>query len=482
MILPPPAPAPKADFSLALLARLPLAEAFYAVWSFLATDAVLDELFDHYRGRCYEGQLSFATLVGLLADALTRYQGSGHRAFRKAVQRQQLSVRPRAAYGKLGRLPLPLAEAFLSTLTARLRPLFPSGLYRTPLPTCLAGLRVVVLDGKKIKKAAKRLLACRGRPGKLYGGKILVAYLPDEGLAVALAADPDGEANDCRLVPRLLPLARAAVTGPRLWVADRPFCDLDQPTRFADGADHFLIRFSKKTSFEPDPAQPAQTGSDGSGRSFTEEWGWMGSAKDRRRRWVRRLTLQRPGEEAVVLVTDLTDAQAYPGADLLAVYLTRWQIENVFQQITEVFGLDHLIGCTPEATVFQASLCLVVYNVVQLLRGYAAVAGPEPVRVERVSVEKVFQDLHEELVSLHRTLSPEELLGALRVPADAAEARQRLRSLLGRAWTTDWKKAAPQQRRPPRPKAKQSGAHTSVHKLLQQAKRQKDPPTPTNPS
>ncbi|HEY3034397.1 MAG TPA: transposase [Streptosporangiaceae bacterium] len=482
MMLPPPASSAEGAFSLTLLARLPLAEAFYRVWSFLATDAALDALFHAHRGRCYQDRLSFAELVGLLADALTRYHGSGHRAFAKAAQRQQLSVRPRAAYGKLGRLPLPLAEAFLSALTARLRPLFPPGLYRTPLPAGLAGLAVVVVDGKKIKDAAKRLLACRGRPGKLYGGKVLAAYLPAEGLVVAMAADADGEANDCRLVPRLVPLARGAVTGPRLWVADRQFCDLDQPGRFAAGGDHFLIRFSHKTSFAADPERPARAGVDGAGRPFTQEWGWMGSAGDRRRRYVRRITLPRGADEAVALVTDLLDESAHPGAELLAVYRTRWQIEGVFQQITEVFALDHLIGCTPQATVFQASLCLVVYNAVQLIRGYAAVAGPEPLEVDRVSAEKVFQDLHEELVSLHRALSPEELLRALPAGTEAGEVRQRLRSLLGRAWTADWKKAPPPKRRPPRPKAKQSGAHTSVHKLLRQAQRQKDRPGPHHPS
>jgi len=44
----------------------------------------------------------------------------------------------------------------------------------------------------------------------------------------------------------------------------------------------------------------------------------------------------------------------------------------VFQEITEVFELRHLIGCSPRATVFQASLCLVIYNILQVLRGYAA--------------------------------------------------------------------------------------------------------------
>ena len=54
----------------------------------------------------------------------------------------------------------------------------------------------------------------------------------------------------------------------------------------------------------------------------------MGSAKDRRRRYVRRITLPRPGEEEVAVVTDLLDAEEYPAEELLEVYLTRWRIET----------------------------------------------------------------------------------------------------------------------------------------------------------
>jgi Transposase DDE domain len=471
MILPPPAPAPRQSFALEALARLPLAEAFYPLWAHLATDDVLDELFGQHRGRCYQDQLRFPELVAVLADALTRYHGSGRRAITDALRRQQLSTQARAVYGKLARLPLPLAEALLAALTARLRPLFPAGLYRTALPDSLASLAVVVLDGKKIKKAAKRLLATRGQPGKLYGGKVLAAYLPAEGLVVALAADPDGEANDIRLVPRVLPLARAAVAGPHLWVADRQFCDLDQPDRFTAGGDHYLIRHSKGTGFHPDPARPAVAGTDGRGRAYTQEWGWLGAVKQgARRRYVRRITLWRPGEEEVALVTDLLDEVLWPAADLLAVYLTRWQIENVFQAITEVFALRHLIGCTPQATVFQASLCLVMYNVLQVLRGHAAAAAPESVAVEALSAEQVFTDLHEELVGLHRVLSGEELLGCLPPPMPAEQVRARLRALLGRAWSPSWRKAANKKRRPHKPKKKELGAHNSVHKVLEAAK------------
>jgi hypothetical protein len=391
-----------------------------------------------------------------------------------------LSTQKRAAYDKLARLPLPLAEAFLAGLTARLRPLLPPATVPAPLPACLSGLAVVVVDGKKIKKAAKRLLATRGRPGKLYGGKILAAYLPADGLVVALAADPDGEANDLRLLPRALPLIRQAVAGPRLWVADRQFCDLEQTARFSADGDHFLVRFTRRNGFVADPARSAQRGVNEAGQSYTQEWGWMGAAHDARRRYVRRLTLERPGEEAVLLVTDLVDEAAFPAAQLLAAYLLRWQIENVFQQITEVFGLRQLIGSAPGATVFQASLCLLIYNILQVIRGYVAAGRPEPVPVTHLSTEKIFQDLQEELIGLHRVLGTEQLLGCLRVREEARAVRTRLRELLGTTWTERWKKAVNTKRRAHPSKAKRSGAHTSVYKVLQQAKTQPKPKTNTH--
>ena len=54
----------------------------------------------------------------------------------------------------------------------------------------------MILDGKQLKGVAKRLLPVRGRPGKVIGGKILVAYLPRQGLAVAMTGHRDGEANE----------------------------------------------------------------------------------------------------------------------------------------------------------------------------------------------------------------------------------------------------------------------------------------------
>ena len=461
-----PGPTP---FDRNMFKRGPLAASFLLLWSYVANDKILEVLFERHRGRCYNDRLTFAELCGVLVDAVTRSKGSGRKALAHAREREQLSSKARAFYGKLGRLPLALAEGFLSHLTSLLLPLFPTRLYRSKLPSCLNHFAVVVLDGKKIKEAAKRLLPTRNLAGKLFGGKILAAYLPQNGLVVAMAADPDGEANDIRLLPRTLELTRQAVAGPRLWVVDAQFCDLDQPKRFCQDEDHFLARFSYRNSFTADPDRQACQGSNYQGMKYTEEWGWMGVESDPRRIYLRRITLERPGEEPVAVVTDLLDEKDYPAADLLQTYLARWQIENVFQQITEVFGLRQLIGSAPGATVFQASLCCVIYNMLQVIRGYIGENRKES--LDEISSENIFESLNEELVGLHRFVG-KTLVGLVQENQveTAKQMRERLRSSLGGLWEERWKKATNKKRRKHHEKAKQSGAHTSVHKVLTQAK------------
>jgi len=483
MILPPQPKPAKPSFAFDVLARLPLAEAFYSLWHYLTSPDILQPLYQHHRGNGYQQQLSFSQLVTVVADALTRHHGSGRKAIQDALDQHKLPTQQRAVYGKLSRIPLPLAEALLPELTAQLSLVLPTTAVHTALPPSLDGLTVVVLDGKKIKRVAKRLLEVRGRPGKVFGGKLLAAYLPRLGMAVAVAADPDGEANDIRLVPRLLPQVRVAVPGPRLWLADRQFCDLEQPVRFGVDGDHYVIRFSLKTSFHADASRPGCTAVDAAGRSYREEWGWMGAeSQGARRCYVRRIWLEREGKEAVVLVTDLLDGVAYPAEDLLALYLERWQIETVFQKITEVFELRHLIGCTPQATIFQASLCLVMYNVLQVLRSYAASSAPESVAVSRVSMAKLFEDVHEDLVALHEVLVVEEIRVCFVAVPTVEALRERLVVLLGQAWSQDWLKAVSQKVRVYKPKAKQVGAHTSVHKILQEARQQKQSKSPSQGS
>lgn len=455
------APSP---FAWEALARLPLAEAVLSLWSYVLQPRFLDDLFQRHRGRSYTDTLTFPAFVELLADALVRHRGSGRASFRSASEQGTLPTTPEAVYGKLRRAPLELSLGFLEDVTARLVPLLPGAARLHPLPACLDGLTVVIGDGKTIKRVARRLLPARGAAGKVYGGKLLVAYLPACGLVTALAADRDGEVNEARLVPDLLPRAQARIPGPRLWVLDRQFCDPVQAQRLLAIQDHFVIRYHKKVHFVPDPERPARTLTDAQGREVVQEWGFLGAASNRLRCPVRRVTIQRPGQEAVAIVTDLLDGEAYPALELLELYRGRWGIEQVFQQVTEVFELRQLIGSTPEATVFQASFCLVLYNLIQVMRSYVAVSRAQPLAVAEVSAEQLFRDVQEELTALHKVVPSAEVGSCIPRAWAPGGVQERLRQLLGGVWKERWRKAVNRKPRPHKPKAK-GGNHTSVHRL-----------------
>ena len=59
-------------FEREVLQRLPLAESVLHVLAHVCQDDFLSEVFEQHRGRCYEQQLKFSTLVDLVGDALIR--------------------------------------------------------------------------------------------------------------------------------------------------------------------------------------------------------------------------------------------------------------------------------------------------------------------------------------------------------------------------------------------------------------------------
>jgi Transposase DDE domain len=459
-----------------VLPGVPLANAVLTAFAYVLQPKLLDELFDRHRGKSYEDTLSFSTFVTLIRDALILYKGSARQSFQRAIEQGDLPTCQEAVYGKLRRIPLRVSLAFIEELTKLIRDLRPKDARMDSLPKSLDAMTIVILDGKQIKDVAKRLKPVRGKPGKVVGGKVLAFYLPTEGLVVTMAADPDGEANDIRLMPDAIPRARAQIAGIRLWVADRQFCDLNQPARLTEEGDHFLVRRSLKMGFHADPNRPARKSVDAQGRTMINEWGWIGSPKEKRRRYVRQIHLVRVGEEDIYVVTDLLDEAAYPPEDLLEVYLHRWEIERVFQQITEVFSLKRLVGSTPQATVFQASFCMVLYNLMQLVRAFVSIGREATAAVESaesVSVEQLFLDVQRELTALLVLFPAASLANWFTAEWSREGTMERLRTLLGVVWTPRYIKAVNKTPRPKLKKAKCSGAHTSVHKVLEEERKKR---------
>src|ERR1700750_2750305 len=207
----------EAEFAREVLSRLPLAEAVLSLWRWVADPLFLLSVFARHRGQGYEKEISFGVVVQLIADALLEHQGSGKKSCVRGREQGLLTASVQAVYQKLGRLPLGLSEAWLAESTARMRPIYPEAA-RPSLVAALAGLEVIVVDGKAMKRVAKRLKPLRGRKGGVVGGKALVALELRSGVVVAMATHADGETNEAKLVPALLPQVRAQVGGRRLWV------------------------------------------------------------------------------------------------------------------------------------------------------------------------------------------------------------------------------------------------------------------------
>jgi len=451
------------DFAREVLGRLPLAEAVLSLWRWVVDPLFLLSLFARHRGAGYERVISFGGLVQLIADALIEYRGSGRKSFARARENGQLEASVQAVYQKLGRVPLGLSEAWLAESTERVRPVYPTAA-RVPVPPSVQEFAVLIVDGKAIKKVAKRLKPLQGRQGGILGGKALVALEVASGLAVAMATHPDGETTEAKLVPALLPQVRTRVAGPRLWVADRQFCDLTQTAAFAADRDHCVVRYHPKTHFCPDPLRAAQPGHDPQGRAWVEDWGWLGCEHAKQRRFVRRITLYRPGEETVILITDLLEAERYPANELLTLYLARWGIERVFQQITEVFHLQALIGTTPQGSVFQLAFCLLLYNLLQVVRAYVAAAQARP--PETISTELLFADVQRQLVALTELVPPPAVEPLFEPFPSQDRLGEHLSRLLGPVWTSRWLKAPAKKPKAPTARKAIHGNQTSVYRLL----------------
>jgi hypothetical protein len=449
-------------FERELLRRSPLASAVLEICDHIFDDRLLKEIWQKHRGRCYQDVLCFGDFLRLMRDALIRHGGSAHKLFVDLESRNAAPVDESNFYRKLARMPVELSRALLRECTQRL-----SGLLAGPgveLPDCVAHFEVIVADGKTIKNAAKRLKPTRGYIGKMLGAKALVALDVRSGMAIAMTDALDGMSNEVPLVPALMPQLHELFSDRAiLSIWDRQFDDLRTLAHLSSRPqDAFLVRMKHKNmSFV---AESAVRGRDSEGREWVDEIGVLGSGKQARR--IRRITLRRnasAGEEDVVLLTNLLDRDRYSAVDWLELYRHRWCIEQVFQQVTETFSLSHLIGCQPQAVLLQFAFCLLLYNVMQVVRVYVADDGRVLTGV--VSMHYLFDDARTELSAWAYHTDCDWP----RTVRDAVALRAHLRKLLRGVW--DPIRYTKSSDRKPRGQPSVgkwlSGGHTSIQRALE---------------
>jgi hypothetical protein len=479
------------DFDRTVLSRLPLAESVLTLmrWSF--DRPLLEASYEEHRGRCHERLLSFSEFVHFLFDCLSLPWKSARAGLLKADDDGRLPVSVRAFYDKLKNTPVDVSLAFFRETARLVRAVMPdcrgeqAGSEGCPAcPASLQGMTTLLMDGKVVKHVCRRLKPLRldrQTACKLLGPRTLVLVDRWTGLLHDLVVDLDGEANEVKHVDSLLQQVPASVSGSWLIVGDRAFGIFEVCRNIVDRGGHFLFRKHGGTRFVADPEQPARHSRDRFGRPVVETWGWIVRGKETKtkageRLAARQIEVERDASELVLIDSFAGVAHAErPGADdLLDAYLARWDIENAFQHVTEVFHLRTLISSSPRGMLFQLALTFLMHNVVQVVK--RIIAHQERLEAQTVSTEMLFRDIQEELVSLKRLATATQAIELIERAAafpTALAVRERLRQLLKGCWCNRWRKANHRPRDPSKralakpPKLRQQKDHDSVQRILE---------------
>jgi hypothetical protein len=449
------------EFTVEALRRLPVAASLLSVFAVICSEEKLEKIFSEHRGRSYQDILTFHDMVRLLFSAVLEHNAVGRKAFLNARKHGQMPVTDQGGYGKIRRVPSSLSHALLHESIAPLLEMFPESV-TSQVPRCFNDHNIYGIDGKKLKDVAKRLKETRETPGKLLGGKTIVALSIHERIAVAINSSLDGEANDGPLVPGLLKSISAWTPADNIILADSQFCDLTTPRRILGYGWDFVMRYHPKVHFHIDSTIKVRRGKDIRGRQYVEEIGWLGKPESKTCIRVRRITVTREGKPDLIIVTSLLDSDLFCASDILDLYALRWTIETVFQHITKEFDLRHMIGSTAEATIFQFSICLLLYNMMILIQSNAS--EQQGLEIEELSLPKIMDTAKSQLSALAKVADPTEVANAiLKTRPTPARVAQRLRNL----WDDDWIKAPKNKRKPKPPPNKKSGAHTSVQRQIE---------------
>jgi hypothetical protein len=463
-------------FDRAVLNRLPLAEAVLVLMRFVLNTGILETSYEDNRGRCHNRLLSFPAFVHLLFDCLSHHRNSARATLVKAKDEGRLPVSLKSFYDKLKNTPCAVSINLFSAAAKRLRAVV--GDYRPGCPTSLQHLTTLLMDGKVIKHVSRRLKPLRldrVNACKLLGPRTLVLAERWTGLLYEFVADPDGEANEVKYVSWLLERLIVTVKGPWLIVGDRAFGVFKVCQQIQTQGGHFLMRMHGATQFIADPNRPKVHSRDRFGRLVVETWGWIVRGQETKNQKrpqvaVRQVTVQRDTTQ-LVLITNLIDAEAYPTDDLLDAYLARWDIEGIFQQVTEVFHLRSLFTSSPCGMLFQLVITFLMFNVVQTIK--LVIAQEQNREEKRISTEMLFRDIVEETIAATKLLPESALLEQIPEYATASEARTRVETLLKGCWQNRWLKANYRPRDPSKPpdpkptKIHQRKAHDSVHRILE---------------
>jgi IS4 transposase len=368
-----------------------------AIMERIFAPAALDQLFEETAEHQYQRELLFSTVVGLMSlvvCGMYRSVSAAYKGFEQVV-----GVSKVALYAKVNGMEPKLSQALVRYSSAQLVAIqaeFPASL--TPI---LAGYEVRIIDGNHIGATEHRLQVLRVEPAGALPGQTLTVLDPQRSLVVDVFPCEDGHAQERSLFPLVLEQVQVK----QVWVADRNFCTNDFLTQIAQREAYFVIREHQKLAWTEVTAL-VSAGSNASGELF-EQQVCLSSGLVVRRIVIRLKERTRHGDVEVAVLTNLlmTEVDALTIADL---YLKRWDIEKLFQTVTDTFHCELNTRGYPRAALFVFCMALFAFNILSTVRAaLKEVHGAAEIE-ENLSDYYVVEDVQATWRGLEIAIPPEE--------------------------------------------------------------------------
>lgn len=320
----------------------------------------IDRIFSDAAQQQYAGELLFSSVVDLLALVVWRQKKSVGEAYKHAQEKFEVSVR--SVYNKLNGTETQVCQALVRESARRLVEVVDELSCRKPL---LKGYRTRIIDGNHLTSTDHRLKALRRTRSGPLPGQALAVLDPDRMLISDLFCCEDGEAQERRLFPEVVPAAEPG----QLWIADRNFCTTQFLFGLAERGASFLIRQHASTLTWEKETRQKRVGRSDHGVIYEQT---LYLTHGDRELPVRRITirLNKPttnGETEIHLLSNLPrrDANDYRVADL---YLKRWTIENAFQEIEQSLRSEINTLGYPGAALLGFAIAVNTYNVLSVAK------------------------------------------------------------------------------------------------------------------
>jgi hypothetical protein len=323
----------------------------------------MDKLFHDTAELQYENILLFSTVMMLMCDVILKSVPSLNRAY--LLHQEEIPVSIKALYDKVNGLETAISRELVADSFRNLSPVVDQlNAKHAPL---LPGFRTLILDGNHFGATQRRLKELRNKIAGPLPGQVLALFDPEYEMIRDVIPCEDGHAQERALLGPILEQIRPK----DCLVADRNFCVIAFFAGVAARGVSFVIRHHGQLKCWKAVSEQKFIGATETGDVYEQriiiKQEKTGTVLKLRRITVKLKQKTRDGDKEIHILTNLKWQEA-TAIQVSELYRKRWQIEGMFQDLTQSLQCEIDTLAYPRAAVFAFCLAVKAYNAVSLVR------------------------------------------------------------------------------------------------------------------